>query len=205
MTELFEILSRAKGLREMGDLDDAIHLYHRVLKEDPENTKALYGLALSYFDKSKKENERAFMQVAFNNLLNVIKKEPDFVQAHNLLIDIAHRLDRLGDLSKIYNSFKEKEPENPMWEENLKKIQAISLIVIPEVSYDKKKKGKGCFTKLIIDFSPAVAGVIMILLSKFYPEKFSFFFNPGIIILIAYLVFKFIFAALESKKSKSKW
>jgi len=205
LSKILEILSQAKGLREMGDVDNAIHLYHKVLKEAPDNTLGLYGLALSYFDKAIKEAERPFMELAYNNLLRLIKKEPEFVQAHTLLIDIAHRLDRLGDLSKFYNFLKEKEPENPMWEDNLKKIQAISLVTIPEASQDKKKKSSGCFIKLFFDFSFPFSGVILILLAKFFPKRFSFFLNPGVSILVAYLIFKFITAIFTKKKSKTKW
>ncbi|RLD18430.1 MAG: hypothetical protein DRI36_01475 [Caldiserica bacterium] len=198
-----DLLKEAKNLREIGDIDGAIHLYQKVLKEERENLSALYGISFCYYEKGKKESENAFFELSFNNLLKIIKRDPDFVEAHNLIIDVARRLSKLGDLSKIYNSLKETFPEEKrkIIEENLKKIHAISELLIPEVK-PEGRKSEGCLGKLILDFLLPVSGVILILLSKFAPERFSVFFFPGVSVLIFYILLKITLLIFLRKKSR---
>ncbi|MDD5688035.1 MAG: tetratricopeptide repeat protein [Elusimicrobia bacterium] len=184
--------------KKENNLNSAISEYQKALKIEPENTEVLLKLGQIYEIKGDREKETAFYILAQNTYQKVLTKEPNNPEAHNSIISLGIKQSRIDELVKQYKEKLKKDPDNQILLDSVKRLTTISLVSIPPNVKGGSEK-KGC-AKIFLDYIFPFVGIIPLLLGTMIP-KLKMLQSLGILILIIYLIYKFLTA---KKPSKSK-
>ncbi len=192
-------IKQGDGYRKSGDLDLAISEYQKALKIDAANPQALLKLGQIYEIKGDKEKEVAFYLLSQSAYEKAVIKEPDNPEIHNSIISLAVKQGRIDELVKIYKEKLAKNPNNTVLMEAVRKLATISMVSIPPTVKGGMEKG-GC-AKIFLDYIFPFAGIIPLLLGTMVPSL-KILQPLGIIIVIAYLIYKFSTAKKSDKHNK---
>ncbi|MEW6556526.1 MAG: tetratricopeptide repeat protein [Elusimicrobiota bacterium] len=181
-----------------GNITLAISEYQKALKIEPTNPTSLLKLGQVYETKGDTDKEQAFYLLAQNVYEKALLKEPNNPEIHNSIISLGVKQNRIDLLVKQYKEKLAKEPTNLVLVEAVRKLATISMVSIPpQVQIGSEKSG--C-AKIFIDYVFPFVGIIPLLLGVMIP-KLKILQTPGIVIVVAYLIYKFS-TAKKSTKSK---
>lgn len=192
-------IKQGDAYKHSGSIDRAVSEYQKALKIDAGNPQALLKLGQVYEIKGETEKENAFFLLAQNAYEKAAAKEPNNYEIHNSIISLGVKQGRIDELVKQYKEKLAIKPDDTVLMEVVRKLATISLVSIPPQVNSKNDNG-GC-AKIFLDYVFPFGGIIPLLLGTMVPAL-KVLQPLGIIILIAYLIYKF--ASAKSSKHK-KW
>lgn len=95
------------GYHILGEYDQAVQTYQKVLKNEPSNYQVHYNLANTFFELEKIEK-------AVNHYLDALDHKPDFVPALNNLADIYELADEQKRARELFEYITKIRPSDPM-------------------------------------------------------------------------------------------
>ncbi len=192
-------IKQGDAYRQTGSTDLAISEYQKALKIDAANLQALLKLGLVYEIKGDIEKEHAFFILARHSYEKAAKLEPNNLEIHNSIISLGVKQGRIDELVKLYKEKLAKNPNNTVLMEAVRKLATISMVSIPPTVKGGTEKG-GC-AKIFLDYIFPFAGIIPLLLGTMIPFL-RILQALGIIIIVAYLIYKFSTAKKSDKHKK---
>jgi len=193
-----EEIAHVKALKQSGLWREAAQFYQKILKTDPDDKLAKLGYAQCLTKEGLKENLKPLLLKAEKLLFELIETDPFFTQAHDELIFLSHKLDKLGELSDYYNDKLKKYPSRKIYTDCLKKISGIAYLVIPRREINPRKMP--LLAKLLLYFLGIFFCTLFIL--SLSSPKFKFLFFPTLFVIVGFIAFgilRYIFSPKEKK------
>lgn len=197
--DVFIHIKQGDTYKKTGSIELAISEYQKALKIDAANFQALLKLGQVYEIKGSKESEQAFFVLSQNVYEKAAQLEPNNPEIHNSIISLSVKQGRVDELVKIYKEKLAKNPNNTVLMEAVRKLATISMVSIPPTVKGGVEKG-GC-AKIFLDYIFPFSGIIPLLLGTMIPSL-KILQSLGIIIVVAYLVYKFLTAKKSDKHKK---
>jgi len=194
-----EEIAHVKALKQSGLWREAAQFYQKILKTNHNDKLAKLGYAQCLIKEGLKENLNPLLLKAERLLFELIEADPFFAQAHDELIFLDHKMDKLGELSDYYNEKLKKYPSRKIYTDCLKKISGIAYLAIPK--REKSTKKMSLFVKLLLYFLGIFFCTLLIL--SLSSPKFKFLFLPTLIVIVGFIAFgisKYIFFSQKEKK-----
>ena len=192
-------IKQGDAYKKAGSIELAISEYQKALKIDAANPQALLKLGLVYEIKGDTESEQAFFVLSRNVYEKAAQFEPNNPEIHNSIISLAVKQGRIDELVKLYKEKLAKNPNNTVLMEAVRKLATISMVSIPPTVKGGTEKG-GC-AKIFLDYVFPFGGIIPLLLGTMVPSL-RILQPLGIIILVAYLIYKFSTSKKSDKHKK---
>src|SRR3989339_304207 len=195
--EILTYIKQGDSFKQSDNLTAAISEFQKALKIAPDNVEVLYKLDQIYEIKGDQEEESAFYVLSQHAYEKVVTKDPNNAEAHNALITLGVKQNRIDELIKLYKEKLTKYPDNKIIADSVKKLTTISFVSIPPSSTDRGDR-RGC-AKIFLDYIFPFIGIVPLLLGTMIP-KIKILQSLGIIILLTYLLYKFSTAKKSSKR-----
>jgi tetratricopeptide (TPR) repeat protein len=201
---------RGDDFYQQAIFEQAISEYRKSIEANAKDPDLYVRLARAYERKGAQENARAFLLLAADNFRKAISLDPAYADAHDGLVGLGLKLGALDDLVAEYKRKSVMDSENQVIKEALRKLQAISMMTIPEASSQGTEKG--CMTRLMLDFVFPLTSIFLMwagfLVYRYVPNfRFHALSLPvawfGAIGLTSFILYKRM-TAVKLKKS-TQW
>jgi len=197
--EFLTYIKLGDSYRHSDNLISAISEYKKALKIEPDNIEVLHKLGQVYEIKGDQEQEQAFYVLSQHIYEKIVLKDLNNADAHNALITIGIKQNRIDELIKQYKEKLSKYPDNQLISDLVKKLTTISFASIPSKSSGGSDR-RGC-AKIFLDYIFPFVGIVPLLIGTMIP-KFKILQTLGILLLLAYLLYKFLTAKKSVKRKQ---
>lgn len=182
-------LREGKELLKRKDYRGAVRELKRLSIKEDAPAEAHYLLSIAYMKLAEINSAPELLILSESSIRTAIRIIPKNEDYNNQLIDISSRLKRLDSLSREYSQ-KLSQDESDFYRNQLKKIAAISLAVIPEPS--KSRSVRRPLLRRIVNYiiMPVVTATAITGLINPDIRRLSF---PAFFIVGIYILFRIIF------------
>ena len=126
-------LEQAITAHQEGRLDEAVHLYQKILESQPTNFDANKNLSILFYKLGRLDEAEV-------SLKKTIELKPDFIEAYYDLANTLYQLDRLDEAEKNFKKVIELKPDH---------IEAYYNLGVIFVKLEDNQKAKSFYEKVI--------------------------------------------------------